>query len=249
LLAERYASYVEGLAIAPVLSPFLPTDAIGGSVAVVAESEQAAVAVREARQIFDAFVAETKGITSGWEGDLPHDDAFVANYARTFDVTVLGRPGTAETSPHMSTLETALFDSGRPVLIAPPLPPTTLGERVVIGWNRSSETARTVAFALPLLARAREVTIVSIEDSATNGPGGPALGAYLQRHGIACSVNGIRRGEKGNVGPAILEEAAKAGADLLIKGAYTQSRLSQAIFGGATRHILAEATMPVFMAH
>jgi len=34
-----------------------------------------------------------------------------------------------------------------------------------------------------------------------------------------------------------------------VKSAYTQSRLRQMIFGGSTRHILANATLPVFMAH
>ncbi len=41
----------------------------------------------------------------------------------------------------------------------------------------------------------------------------------------------------------------KVGADLLVKGAYTHSRLRQLIFGGATSHILAEAILPVLMVH
>jgi nucleotide-binding universal stress UspA family protein len=53
----------------------------------------------------------------------------------------------------------------------------------------------------------------------------------------------------GRGGEAILAEAKAMGADLLIKGAYTQSRLRQMIFGGATNHILSAAELPVFLAH
>lgn len=50
-------------------------------------------------------------------------------------------------------------------------------------------------------------------------------------------------------GEVILEHAGKLGCDLLVKSAYTQSRLRQMIFGGATRHVLANATLPILMAH
>ncbi len=51
------------------------------------------------------------------------------------------------------------------------------------------------------------------------------------------------------MGAALLRECADAGADLLVMGAYTHSRMRQLILGGVTRHVLAEATVPLFMAH
>jgi nucleotide-binding universal stress UspA family protein len=36
---------------------------------------------------------------------------------------------------------------------------------------------------------------------------------------------------------------------LIVKGAYTHSRLRQMFFGGATSHILAYAEIPIIMAH
>jgi len=52
--------------------------------------------------------------------DTPEGDHFVGSYGRVFDVIVLGRPGRDPKGSRMTTLEAALFESGRPVLIAPP---------------------------------------------------------------------------------------------------------------------------------
>ena len=55
--------------------------------------------------------------------------------------------------------------------------------------------------------------------------------------------------ERRSPGAAILAQARELGADLLVKGAYTQSRIRQMIFGGPTQHILERADVPVLMAH
>jgi nucleotide-binding universal stress UspA family protein len=134
------------------------------------------------------------------------------------------------------------------VLVAPPEPPATLGETIAISWNRSAETARTIAFAKPLLRRAKRITVFGIEGGQVTGPSGDDVARYLERNGLSANVVPVEKGERG-FGLATLDKAAELGADLLVKGAFTQGRLSQMIFGGATRDILAEAKMPVFMAH
>ena len=70
---------------------------------------------------------------------------------------------------------------------------------------------------------------------------------YLQNNGSETD-NG-RRSEGRNTGEAVLRAAKAEGCDLLVKGAFTQSRLRQMIFGGTTSHILAKAELPVLMAH
>ncbi len=148
----------------------------------------------------------------------------------------------------MVTLESALFDSGRPVLIAPPASPRSLGRNVLIAWNRSTEQARTTAFAMPLLRGAEKVTICTVEGGTVAGPSGEQLARSLQMNGIAAETITLPAGKR-NAGEVILAKAEELGCDLVVKGAYTQSRLRQMIFGGATRHILAKATVPVLMAH
>ncbi len=90
--------------------------------------------------------------------------------------------------------------------------------------------------------------MLSVEDGMVPGPSGADIARYLHRNDIAAAARTVQRGERA-VGAAILEESASLGADLLLKGAYTHSRLRQMIFGGATSHILANAQIPVIMAH
>jgi nucleotide-binding universal stress UspA family protein len=145
-------------------------------------------------------------------------------------------------------LEATLFEGGRAILVAPPVPKPRIGRRVVIAWNCSTETARTVALAMPILQRADQVTVLTIVGGTVVGPSGAQLSSHLKANGVPCDELTIPPLAR-TIGEAILDETNRLEADLLIKGAYTQSRLRQMIFGGATSHILAETETPVFMAH
>jgi nucleotide-binding universal stress UspA family protein len=185
-----------------------------------------------------------------WRSGPPLDDNGIASLARVYDITVVGRPRSSLSGPRMMSLEAVLFDSGRPILIAPPrsFGVAPLGEAITIAWNCSTETARTVALAMRLLKQAREVSVLTIEGVEVPGPSGEALAECLKLNGI--KVTAVTRPQRDRKpGLAMLEEAAALGADLVVKGAYTQSRLRQMIFGGATSQILAHTELPVFMAH
>ena len=118
----------------------------------------------------------------------------------------------------------------------------------MIAWNGSTETARTIAMAMPLLEQAEQVLVLSVEEGMVPGPSGAEVAQGLVRNRIPARSRARRRRQGRSVGAAILGEAAEAGADLLLKGAYTHSRLRQMIFGGATSHILGAAELPVIMA-
>jgi nucleotide-binding universal stress UspA family protein len=101
---------------------------------------------------------------------------------------------------------------------------------------------------MPLLHQAQKVTVLTVTGSLAPGPEGEELARSLRRNGIAADAITVEASNK-NAGEMILQKSGEIGCDLLIKGAYTQSRLRQMIFGGATSHILAKTTLPVFMAH
>ncbi len=262
LAAQRFGSTIEALHVRRSLPGVVVAD-IGGYAAATPDlmesfEQEDRERARQAHAAFDAFLREN-GVTPGepagadrpgaiWTEDNEPGDQAVGMYARVFDMTVVGRPVTGQSTPAMSTLETVLFESGRPILIAPPTPPAKLGETVVVHWNGSTETARAIAFALPFLGQAKRTVVVSVEGVTVPGPGAGAVARYLKRNGIAAQLRELPADSRGG-GPAVLAEAEALGADLLIKGAYTHSRLRQMIFGGATSHILAEAQIPVFMAH
>jgi nucleotide-binding universal stress UspA family protein len=102
---------------------------------------------------------------------------------------------------------------------------------------------------MPLLQQAERVKVLTIPGGAgVPGPSGEQMIRSLRRNGIPATPLTVELGGR-STGETILTTAASQDCDLLIKGAYTQSRLRELIFGGATRHILANATLPVFMAH
>src|SRR5438105_15406751 len=256
LLARRFDSYIEGFALRPAIDNFAAMDPVS-SMAMATVRQHDEDAAKQSREMFETFM-QAHGIPQGdrsnsslsfaWLDSAPDGDNFVGSYGRVFDLTVLGRPGDEPQSPRMVTLEAALFESGRPVLIAPPAPPQRLGENVLIAWNGSTEQARATAFAMPLLRRASRVTVLTVEGGTVPGPTGAQMARTLQLNGIPAEAAN-NKGDRRSAGEVILAEAKARGCDLLIKGAYTQSRLRQMIFGGTTRHILANATLPVLMAH
>jgi nucleotide-binding universal stress UspA family protein len=257
LAARRFDAYVEGFAIRPLITEYVPVDMVGG-LTWTRDDITDEQAIRQSREIFDRFMTgrsiprfegREARLGYGWLENAAAGDTFVSSHARVFDVTVLGRPTSGQAEPSMATLESVLFESGRPILIAPPTPPTKLGETIAIAWNGSTETARATAFAMPFLKQAGQVIVITVEGAPmTPGPEGEQLARNLRLNGVAAEASTVKT-ERRSAGETLLKVSASLGVDLLIKGAYTQSRLRQMIFGGTTSHILAEATLPVFMAH
>jgi nucleotide-binding universal stress UspA family protein len=255
-LAQKFDSYIEGFALSAAI-PAVHAMADAGAVMIPNLEQDIAENEKQARSIFETFMqrhgvpcgAHKSGLSSKWLEDAPEGDDFVGSHGRLFDVIVLGRPGHDPKGSRMGTLEAALFESGRPVLIAPSSPQPKMGTNALIAWNCSTEQARTIAFAMPILRRASRVVVLTVEGgAAVPGPTGQQLCHYLQLGGVPAKpltvgLNGRLTGE------AVLEHANALGCDLLIKGAYTQSRLRQFIFGGTTQYILSNATLPVLMAH
>lgn len=256
-VARRFDGYVEGVYVQPALPAIASADGFGVvTPAFVEKYEQEDKArIQQAQGYFEQFFSQRgfSNTDSGarpsavWRNVGPTDD-YVGHRGRLFDVVVVGRPMHGATTPTMHTLEATLFEAGRPILIAPPTAPSSIGETVVIAWNGSTETARTIAFALPFLKQASKVIVLSIEDFSVPGPSGEDVARHLDYNGVAATATSANSGSR-SPGEAMLAEAMAQGADLMIKGAYTHSRLRQMIFGGATNHILSYTEIPVLMAH
>jgi nucleotide-binding universal stress UspA family protein len=256
LLARKFDSYVQGFALRVAMpSAFALGDV--GPLPIPALEQEIVDNERRSRSQFESFMqehgvplaADSKPPSSGWLENAPEGDHFVGSHGRVFDVIVLGKPGRDPKGPRMTTLEAGLFESGRPVLIAPPSPPPQIGVNVLIAWNSSTEQTRATAFAMPILKRANRVTVLTVEGgAAVPGPTGQQLCRYLQLNEVPAKA--LTVGLEGRLtGEAILTHAKALGCDLVIKGAYTQSRLRQMIFGGTTRHILSNTELPILMAH
>jgi hypothetical protein len=146
---------------------------------------------------------------------------------------VLSRPDANTIGLHNRAIESGLFESGRPILLSPPAPPKDIATNVMIHWNCSTEQARATAFAMPLLLAAQRVTVLTVSGGqAVPGPTAEQLLKHLRHNGIAAKPMTVGLEGK-NTGEAILRACKTEGCDLLVKGAFTQSRLRQMIFGGA----------------
>lgn len=249
-VGQKFQSFIEGAYIRAEPSVILASDDTGATTPALIESFEREDAAR-AQRLQDQFLTACRQQGVGEQSSVTEIGGVggaLGGYGRLFDLIVVGRPGREADSPPMTTLETALFDTGRVLLIAPPSTPASVGRNVVIAWNGSSETARTIALALPLLEKAEKVTVVTVDTGVVTGPDGGGIVTYLGRHGIKAERDDVAAGSRG-AGEAMLDEAQKLGGDLLVKGGYTRSRLRQTIFGGPTSHILAHAEIPVIMAH
>jgi len=257
LLARRFDSYIEGFALQPGISQLLAVD-VGASFATESFMQESIEEAKKTKAMFEAFMQEqgvprssqaASGLSFSWLDDAPEGEDIVGSYGRVFDLIVLSRPDATSLGRHHRALESGLFESGRPILLSPPSPPKQIATNVLIAWNGSTEQTRAIAFAMPLLQQAERVKVLTIPGGAgVPGPSGEQLTRSLQRNGIPATPLTVELDGR-STGETILAAAASEDCDLLIKGAYTQSRLRQLIFGGATRHILANATLPVFLAH
>jgi nucleotide-binding universal stress UspA family protein len=240
-------SVIEGLHVRAEPSVMLAADETGAATPALIrnlENEEAARSTR-VREAFESFMGAFPKAESRW-AELRTADLDIGAYARLFDLVALSRPAQASDSPSMGLIEAALFDSGRYLLVAPPTPPESVGDRIVIAWNGGAETARSLACARPFLHNCKEVTMLEVDNGMTPGPEAESAAQYLRATGVNPNVLKVKSGGR-SAGAAILEEAQKLNCDLLIKGGYTRSRLRQTIFGGPTIHILQYAEMSVLM--
>ncbi|WP_372618805.1 universal stress protein [Falsiroseomonas sp.] len=197
--------------------------------------------------VADATTAvKTPGVSLSFETISGREEDVVAQQSRLFDMAVVPHPEAEEDVSSSDALHAVLFDSGRPVLIAPRVAPATIGTRVVIAWNGSAESAAAVAAALPWLHRAQAVRILYSEDYQRRGPGAEGIQAYLRWHDIEAEAVPFKPATR-EVGAGLLGAARDFGADLMCQGAYSHSRLRQLILGGVTRHVLENADLPVLM--
>lgn len=244
LFGARFDSAIEGVALRPAFAEIVAPDPIVAVSIPPADWDEGQF-VRQARAAFDAVAAASTKPTFRWRGGAAIEDGSVGSLGRLFDATIMARPGGK--GSRMTAFEAALFDSGRPVLMAPPSVGPTLGETVLIHWNCSTETARAIAMGLAVLKSAKRVHLVTVEGNTVAGPAARDALSHLAAHGITATERVVPPGK--GPGEQIMAEAKSIGADLILKGAYTQSRLRQMIFGGATNYILGRSDLPVLFVH
>lgn len=171
----------------------------------------------------------------------------IKHHGRLADLIVVAKPN-RDRNLGTNSLKSALFHTGRPVLMCPGQGDVApdLGARIAIGWNGSLEAARAVALTLDIAKAAEAVTILSGGKGEPNGATTPELLEYLSLRGIA--AKSVQFNDR-NPGAALLARAAAEGANLLVMGAYGQSHERETLFGGNTQTVVDKAEIPVILVH
>ena len=257
-IAAHFGSYVEGLF---VMRPpqIIEAEGIALAGAYITqlkdewrrradEARQRFTAVMEARNVpmGDVNSAADK-LSAGWREIEGPEGQVLGDYGRLFDLIVLGRTPEQALIDWQVMCESILFESGRPIIVASESAREVIGKRVAIHWNGSTEAARVIALARPLLATCEAAQVIQVDVGTVPGPSAEEVTSHLVRAGINATARVVPVEERTN-GEALVEAYQEFSADMLLKGAYTHNRLRQMVFGGATRHVLNFAEIPVFMA-
>lgn len=253
-LAKRWQAHLIATFVARPLDAdphtgFAIGDAVDEMMAVY--RAQVAEAAARARRDFDAL-CDRRSFSSEWRLSEDEEGEALVLHARHACLAILGPPGVQRDTPVPFGLsENMLFASGRPCLLLPDHWPVDAGtgRRVVVGWNGSREATRSIAAAMPFLAEAETVRLVVAPRARGSGVYGPDPGAdmaaHLARHGVPVVVDSSAAEDAGDL---LLRHCAEFEADLLVMGAMGRSRISEFVFGGATRTIFASISVPLFVA-
>lgn len=172
----------------------------------------------------------------------------VRHYGRLADLICVPQPD-PKLNLGNQTLKSALFSSGRPVMMCPPQESVKddFADHIAIGWNGSLEASRAVALAMPLIASAASVTILSSGANAHDATP-EQLQRYLELKSVDASIRSFTSSGS-NVGRQLLDETGAAGAGVLVIGAYHESYERESLFGGNSQAIVKEAKFPIVMVH
>jgi len=260
-MSFRLAARVAGALGAVVDALHLPVGPAGGMVGGLAMSGEAMPLVmdldddrleergKESGRAYQELVAPIEGATYT-AAKTATLDALVA-MGRCSDLLVLGRPGSDPENVAPATVEAALYECARPVMIAPPHAGTGAFASVVVAWNGSMQAARAVEYALPFLEKAAKVTLLVV-GTKPDDVGASYLARNLGRQGFTPVIDTINPGTStGRArGRALLSYTHEKVADLLVMGAYGRGQVMSFLgLGGATGKVISSCRVPLLLAH
>lgn len=194
--------------------------------------------------VVDNVIAD--GPSASWLEERGLRSGLVAQFGKVVDMNILARPSSGRPT---ASFEAAVLETGRPLLLIPRILKSFSLDRVMVSWNCSAESSRSLMLSLPLLQMAGQVIVVSKGICAERNPGPQAICDYLAAHQVKASAKVLPRGKQVYKGETLLACAREFNADLVVMGAYSKKRVQESVFGGVTQYMLAHADMPLFLSH
>ena len=255
LFAKIYEAHVTGLHLIPY--PIIPV--YGGAfpeVVPYSASDQLGKANNIEKKLKETFThkASQLVVPCEWKTIEGVDVRYILDNARYTDLVVVPQGYSRYGEENTQKIDDYLaIHLGRPLMVIPDLKKVfNLPKYIVIAWNESHEAARAVHDALPFLQYAERIQVVGVSASGQEEKANMIycddLRKHLSHHGINVDVVSVDESDKG-VGYTILQSAIEFDADLIVMGAYGQSRIKEIILGGATSYLLKHTTVPLFLSH
>ncbi len=237
-----------------VAVPALLREQISASAGGIADAEEVRL-----KGIFDEYV-KARGIavcdtrppqhdqlTISWSEATGKQADIVGVWGRLASVVAVAQPD-RDSNLGQNTLESALLNTGRPVLLCPPKPVKALGENVAIAWNGSAEASRAIAACGSIIANAKKVTVLTADDADNMALSAEDLILHLRDHEIEATAMSVKSKES-SLGEGLVKAAKAAGADVMVMGAYGRSRGRALVLGGVTQWIIDHTDLPILFVH
>jgi nucleotide-binding universal stress UspA family protein len=254
--AESISGVFDGHIIAVFLNVLPVIVPAEGDRVAAAESARSTQHAREAGDRLEAILIQRLSRLQK-PVDIRRIDVFsdtladiAAREARQADTFVALRPNGAPHEPEYM-IEGVLFGSGRHLFLVPDRKPAKPAfDHILVAWNGSRESTRALAEAMPYLHKAKTVAVVSVVDDELEEDATIGIEAvnHLSHHGIEATLHHPKK-RKGDVGAALIAEARRQKADLIVMGGYGHSRLREWLLGGVTYELLHQAPVPLLIAH
>ena len=256
LVAEKFDAHLIGVHVAQeiemhsTISPYISSDLLDRMAENMREES------KEYEKIFKACTGG-KAMVSEWRPIKARADAVseaLIEHALPADLIIMAQPDDQHDAQGQHELHRKLIlGAGRPILVMPHFGTfETVGDKIILAWNGTRESARAAHDALPFMLTSKNVTILGVEGKNANEEDlrlyGHDLAVSLARHGVKSNVSNYRKGEIA-VSDELLNAVSDNGADLIVMGAYGHSRVYDFVLGAATSGILAHMTVPTLFAH
>jgi nucleotide-binding universal stress UspA family protein len=248
-LAERFNAKVIGIAAADPQPPYYA----GGSVArgfVEHERIEVKKRIEEAEARFRATI-DKRARDVEWRSAFERPNDYVAREARAADLIITGSNRDGVLIDRLRRLDPSdlVMVAGRPLFLVPPEVEYLKLDNVLVAWKDTREARRAVVDALPLLHKAKDVTVIEIvEGDASRGAAEDSVkdvAAWLKRHDILAFPKVMHATSEADQ----IDRIWKTEADLVVAGAYGHARLREWVFGGVTRNLITRSQRCSFLAH
>jgi len=184
---------------------------------------------------------------AAWHERVGSIAATIVEIGRLCDLAIIPKPDPYEVATE-EAFAAAVFEAGRPTLLTPPSVRQSIFHHMVVAWNGSLQAARAIDGAMPLLRQAEKVSIFAPLEDTEAMSYRLGLLEHLSWHGIQAEYLNTQK-NPADMGRALMDGAAAAHATLIVMGAYSHSRIREAVLGGVTRHVVKNADIPVLMMH